>query len=76
MGRIVREWEQTPSTSPGGSFVYQSYDLAGDLTSLSNGSGVAISYAYDSAARPKTATSNWNDAQHPGTLYTTAVQIS
>jgi RHS repeat-associated protein len=70
MGRIVREWEQTPSTSPGGSFVYQSYDLAGDLTSLSNGSGVAISYAYDSAARPKTVTSSWNDAQHPGTLYT------
>jgi RHS repeat-associated protein len=70
MGRIVRKWEQTPSTSPGGSFVYQSYDLAGDLTSLSNGSGVTISYAYDSAARTKTVTSNWNDAQHPGTLYT------
>jgi len=30
---------------------------------------VSRSYTYDSAARVKTVTSNWNDAQHPATLY-------
>jgi len=44
MGRVIRNWQQTPSTSPGGSFVYQSYDLAGNLTSISNGSGLALLY--------------------------------
>jgi RHS repeat-associated protein len=75
MGRVVRYWQQTPSASPGGYFVYQSYDLAGDLISATNAAGVTISYGYDAAARPTTVTSNWFDAQHPATLYTVAPSI-
>jgi RHS repeat-associated protein len=70
MGRVIRNWQQTPSTSPGGSFVYQSYDLAGNVTSATNAAGVAVSYTYDAVARPTKATSSWSDAQHPATLYT------
>jgi RHS repeat-associated protein len=70
MGRVIRNWQQTPSTSPGGSFVYQSYNLAGDYTSSKNAAGVTVSYAFDAAARPSTVTSSWTDAQHPATLYT------
>jgi RHS repeat-associated protein len=70
MGRIVRQWQQTPSTSPGGNFVYQSYDFAGNPTSSTNAAGVTISYAYDAAGRPNAVTSSWSDAQHPATLAT------
>jgi RHS repeat-associated protein len=69
-GRVVREWQQTPSTFPGGYFVYHSYDLAGDVLSATNAAGVTISYNYDAASRPASVTSSWNDAQHPSTLFT------
>jgi len=70
MGRVVRYWQQTPSASPGGYFISQSYDLAGDLSSATNAAGVTISYTSDAATRPTIVTSNWGDAQHPATLYT------
>src|ERR1700730_17919029 len=70
MGRIVRQWQQTPSTSPGGNFVYQSYNFAGHPISSTSAAGVTISYAYDAAGRPATVTSSWIDAQHPATLAT------
>jgi RHS repeat-associated protein len=50
--------------------VNYTYDLAGDLTSATNGKGVTISYGYDSAQRPNSVTSNLIDSQHPATLFT------
>ncbi len=51
MGRIVREWEQTPSASPGGFFVYSNYDLAGNLTDLTYPDGRHIMQSMDGAGR-------------------------
>jgi len=71
MGRVIREWDQTPSISPGGYFTYSSYDLAGNLTSINDtGAGTTISYGpYNGASRLTTIKSSLNDAQHPGTLW-------
>ena len=68
MGRIVRQWQQTPSASPGGYFVYQSYDLAGNLTSNIDHNWVSISYVRDGAGRVSTVNSSLVDAQHPANL--------
>ncbi len=70
MGRIVQDWEQTPSISPGGFYVLSSYDLAGNLTSTTDAAGTVISYGHDGASRITTITSSLNDANHPPTLWT------
>ena len=70
MGRIVQDWEQTPSISPGGFYVLSSYDLAGNLTSTTDAAGTVISYSHDGADRITTITSSLNDANHPPTLWT------
>ena len=46
------------------------YDMAGDLTSSTNGEGVTIDYNYDAVARPSSVTSSLVDSQHPATLAT------
>jgi RHS repeat-associated protein len=51
MGRVIRQWQQTPSTSPGGFFVYYSYDLAGDSTQMTYPSGRVVQQSFDSAGR-------------------------
>ena len=70
MGRPNLQVQQTPSISPGGYHLYQSYDLAGNPISSTNAAGVAINYNFDAAARPTTVTSSWSDSQHPATLAT------
>lgn len=69
MGRVVWEWEQTPSMAPGGYVIQSAYDLAGNLTSITNAAGTLLSYGYNGASRLATITSSLNDAQHPATLY-------
>jgi RHS repeat-associated protein len=69
MGRVLREWEQTPSVSPGGQAIYSTYDLAGNLSSTTTAAGTVISYGHDGASRLTTVTSSLSDAQHPATLY-------
>jgi RHS repeat-associated protein len=82
MGRVIRNWQQTPSVSPNGAWVCTSYDLAGNFASITppgqvlwgadpncDPKGVTISYTHDGANRIATVTSSWSDAQHPAALY-------
>jgi RHS repeat-associated protein len=69
MGRVIREWEQTPSASPGGFYIYSSYDLLGNLASTTSAPGTTISLSHDGASRLTAVTSSLNDAQHPPTLW-------
>jgi YD repeat-containing protein len=80
MGRITLNVQCTPAScyanyhEPGGPYpqvnypLTYSYDLAGNLISVSNGTGVTLSYSYDTASRPTSVTSSWSDSQHPATL--------
>jgi RHS repeat-associated protein len=71
MGRISNQWQCTPVNCGVGAFpVAYTYDLAGNLTSASNGAGVTISYQIDGAGRFTKVTSSLVDAQHPATLFT------
>jgi RHS repeat-associated protein len=48
---------------------WDTYDLAGNMLSATNGVGTAtISYSYDGAMRPLTVTSSLVDSTHPGIL--------
>jgi len=69
MGRVTNQWQQTPKFAPGGTNLYYSFDLAGNMLSASDGVAT-ISYAYDTAGRPSTVTSSLVDSQHPATLAT------
>ena len=71
MGRVLVNPQCTPSTCGNSSFmVYDTYDLAGNLTSTTTAAGTVISYGpYNAANRLTTVTSSLNDAQHPPTLY-------
>ena len=69
MGRVVQMWQQTPSLSPGGGFVYATYDLMGNVTSTLSPANHAISYSYDAAARLTSITGALNDANHPSPLW-------
>jgi RHS repeat-associated protein len=69
MGRITNQWQQTPKFAPGGTNLYYSFDLVGNMLSASNGYAT-ISATYDAAGRPSTVTSSLVDSQHPATLAT------
>jgi RHS repeat-associated protein len=69
MGRILVNEQFTPNVAykP----VNYTYDLAGDVTSATNGEGVTFTYTpYDGAGRTTGLTSSLVDSQHPGTLVT------
>lgn len=69
MGRPVINWQCTPRVCGTTAYLLSyGYDLAGDLISASNGTGVTLSYSYNSAARLTGVTSNFVDVQHPATL--------
>lgn len=71
MGRVVRESQQTPLRAPAGQFLFATYDLAGNVASYTNGLGsTTFTQTFDGAGRLSQLTSNLNDAQHPGTLFT------
>jgi YD repeat-containing protein len=56
MGRVVRQWQQTPSMSPGGQYDTYAYDLAGNLTSLTYPSGRVVTSQYNAAMQPTQVT--------------------
>jgi RHS repeat-associated protein len=66
MGRIV----MTEQGSTVGSYrmMNYSYDLAGDLTSSTNGVGVTFNYTYNVAGRMTDMNSSYVDANHPANL--------
>jgi YD repeat-containing protein len=80
MGRLQSERQCTPSncssTTPYA--LSYGYDLAGDLTSYSNGlsstpgagaSPLTLGQSFDEAGRLQTVTSTWSDGTHPATLF-------
>ncbi len=72
MGRVLNEQQCTPANCTSGApFVpTYSYDLAGDIQSSTNGTGlVTFSNTYDAAGHLSTLTSSWNDATHPPALF-------
>ncbi len=66
--RIVLDTQYTPNLSYRS--VNYTYDLAGDMTSYTNGVGVTFTQSFDTAGRVSQLTSNDVDAQHPATLAT------
>jgi len=69
MGRIQHNWQCSPRTC-GKSWYpldYQ-YDLAGDMTSASDGLTTTYNYGYNAVGRFNGLTSTLSDANHPGTL--------
>jgi RHS repeat-associated protein len=68
MGRIVEQWQYPPLNGEDAFVMDYGYDLAGDMTSYTNGEGVSFTQTFDSAARVTQVTSSLNDAQHPATL--------
>jgi len=70
MGRAQLNSQCTPQNCGSGTAfpVSYGYDLAGDLLSSTNGTGVTLSYSYNTATRLTMLTSSLNDSNHPGTL--------
>lgn len=69
MGRVVNNWQCTPSNCGGTPYALTyGYDLAGDMKSYTNGAGVTFTQVFDAAAQLTQLTSNLSDANHPGTL--------
>lgn len=72
MGRVVQKTICTPmncGTEEAPLNLTATYDLAGDLTSVSY-YGPTINYQIDAVGRVTQVTSTWNDSQHPATLAT------
>jgi RHS repeat-associated protein len=70
VGRVLSNWQCIPRTCTIPTF-YQltyGYDLFGDMTSATNGSGVTFSYAYNTAPHLTGMTSNFVDTTHPATF--------
>jgi len=67
-------WQCTPLNCGSGAFsLPYTYDLAGDDLTASNGEGVTFTSTYNAAAQLTSMTSSLNDANHPGTLFSSAV---
>ena len=77
-GRVVELWEPTPSffhvtTNPPLLISTTStYDLAGQLTSYTDGLGHLISGSYDTGGHLNSVVSSVSDPAHPGTLWSAA----
>jgi RHS repeat-associated protein len=75
LGRVAQEIQVTYLSCTGGAqsstFNY-AYDLAGDMTSYTNGAGVTFTQTFDGAARPTALSSSFVDSQHPASLVSTA----
>jgi RHS repeat-associated protein len=76
MGRVILNGQTgpvTPNGTPSGVHeVNYTYDLLGDMTSMTNGAGEGygqtITYSNDSLGRPVSISSSLVDSQHPATL--------
>lgn len=80
MGRPIAEQQCTPSNcaSVAPYALHYGYDLAGDLTSYTNGLAVTpgagsnpltFTQAFDEAGRLQSVMSSWSDSTHPSTLF-------
>ncbi len=70
-GRINAQWQCTPLNCGSSWFnLTYGYNYAGGLISESTPMGFTLTPAYDPAARLKSLTSSWSDAQHPANLLT------
>lgn len=79
MGRPTSQQQCTPSNCIGTPYALgYGYDLAGNLTSYSNGlattpgagsSPLGFTQTFDEAGRLQIVTSSWNDTTHPATLF-------
>lgn len=69
MGRVIQNVQCTPLNcgSPNVAMNY-TYDLAGDMTSESNGFGWTYSFSYNTAQELTAVTSSMVDSTHPGSL--------
>jgi RHS repeat-associated protein len=72
MGRVILGNQCDPSVcTPGvGAPFSYTYDLAGNMTSYTNGVGYILTQSIDTAGRPTGLTSGLVDSQHPATLAT------
>ncbi len=69
MGWTINQWQCTPVKCGSGFYsLSYGYDLAGELTSSTNGLGTTLSTAYNAAAHMTGVTSNLSDATHPASL--------
>jgi len=70
VGRATSEWQCTPVKCGSGYFnLAYGYNLAGNLTSETNGFGVTLTYGYDGIDQLQSVTSSLVDANHPATLF-------
>jgi len=78
LGRIENEQQCTPATCSSGSpySPAYTYDFAGNLITATNGISTTptvgtlqFTNSYDAANHPLTTTSNWNDGNHPPSLF-------
>ena len=84
LGHATSEQQCTPVTCAGTPYKpTYSYDLAGEMTTMSNGitgtptvGTLGLTYAYDSTGRLQTVKSNWSDSSHPGTLFSAQAPAS
>jgi RHS repeat-associated protein len=71
IGRTTYTYQAPPSIYGTSSYpVAYTYDLAGDMTSYTNGFGITLTQIFDTATRATQLTSSWVDSQHPATLIT------
>lgn len=72
MGRVIKKESCIPGDCNYDVKVNATYDLAGDLATLSNGSPtqpITLSYKYDTAGRLSSITSSWTGTNHPSTVF-------
>jgi RHS repeat-associated protein len=75
MGRITNQGQCVYQNSCGSSHptlwvVTNGYDFAGDLISYTDGGANTFTQQFDTAGRPSSISSSWNDSQHPANLLT------
>jgi RHS repeat-associated protein len=70
LGRVVTYMQTTPQHNSIAFSTSYVYDLAGDVTSFTNGLGPTFSYTIDGAGRTTQVSSNWSDSNHPAMLAT------
>jgi RHS repeat-associated protein len=71
LGRVKNNSQCTPQncSTPAVFPVTYTYDLLGDMITSTNGAGITLTYAVNTAARLTSLTSSLSDSNHPGTLF-------
>lgn len=74
LGRVKINSQCTPQncSTPAVFPVTYTYDLLGDMLTSTNGAGVTLTYAVNTAARLTSLTSSLSDSNHPGTLFSSS----